>query len=84
MLNFLYLYYYHTLFILLHKSERNKRFYLLSPKGTSPLGVVTPLPFDHVALINIYSSSYREAAGANLHLHKHLSCYQLLVSNILC
>ena len=39
----------------------------LSPvmeKGTSQLGVVTSLHFDHVTLINLYISSYREPTGA--------------------
>ena len=31
---------------------------------TSPLWVVTSLPFDHVTLIDLYISSYREATGA--------------------
>ena len=33
-------------------------------QSTSPLGFVTLLPFDHVTLINLYISSYREATGA--------------------
>ena len=31
---------------------------------TSPLWVVTSLPFDHMTLIDLYISSYREATGA--------------------
>ena len=35
----------------------------VSRYGTSELGVVTSLPFDHVTLINLYISSHREATG---------------------
>ena len=31
--------------------------------GTSPLGLVTSLPFDYVTLIKLYISSFREATG---------------------
>ena len=29
-----------------------------------PIALVTSLPFDHVTLINLHISSYREATGA--------------------
>ena len=50
-------------------------------QGTSLLVVATSLPFDHVTLINLYISSYREATGATF-IHAN-GCHQLLVSNIL-
>ena len=51
-----------NLFISSYRGATVIRF--VSRQGTSQLGVVTSLPFDHVTLINLYISSYREATGA--------------------
>ena len=44
--------------------EHQKQLHDRSQQGTSPFGVITSLPFDHVTLINIYISSYREDTEA--------------------
>ena len=50
-----------NLFISSYREATVIRF--VSQQGTSQLGVVTSLPFDHITLINLYISSYREATG---------------------
>ena len=46
--------------------------------STSLLVAATTLPFDHVTLINLYISSYREATGVTF-IHKHLGIIDLLL-----
>ena len=70
-----------NLFISSYRGATIIRF--VSHQGTSQLGVVMSLLFDHMTLINLYISSYREATGATF-IHANTYIVMDFLSQIFC
>ena len=65
------------------KFEQQKQLPDRSRQGTFPLGVVTSLSFDHMILINLCISSYREATGATF-IHTNAQVVIVFLLQIFC